>query len=116
VSYDDAREELGLRHGKNEGRVSDLAIDKAKDLLRAKKSFIWNATHLGPLSRQKTLDLLFAYNAQVEVVYLERPRAALLARNSKRDTSLNNKMLQAMLLKWEPPLPTEAHAVRYLVD
>ena len=66
--------------------------------------------------RQKTMDLLYAYNAQVDVVYLERPRAELLARNNQRDTSLNNKALLAMLTKWEPPLPTEAHAVRYLVD
>jgi hypothetical protein len=49
-------------------------------------------------------------------VYLERPRAELLARNSKRDTSLTNKTLQAMLVKWEPPMPTEAHAVRYVTN
>lgn len=116
VSFDDAREELGLRHGKNEGMVAHLAVDKAKALLRDKAPFVWNATHLSAQMRQKTLDLLYAYNAQVEVVYLERPRAELLARNNRRDTSLNNKALQAMLTKWEPPLPTEAHAVRYLVD
>ncbi|KVP16887.1 AAA family ATPase [Burkholderia ubonensis] len=115
VSFDDAREELGLRHGKNEGMVAHLAVDKAKALLRDKAPFVFNATHLSEQMRQKTLDLLYAYNAQVEVVYLERPRAELLTRNNRRDTSLNNKALQAMLSKWEPPLPTEAHAVRYLV-
>lgn len=116
VSFDDARDELGLRHGKNEGMVAHLAVDKAKALLRAREPFIWNATHLSEQMRKKTLDLLYAYNAQVEVVYLERPRADLLARNNRRDTSLNNKALQAMLSKWEPPLPTEAHTVRYLVE
>jgi predicted kinase len=116
ISLDDAREELGLRHGKNEGKVSHLAIDRAKDLLRAKAPFVWNATHMSEQTREKTLGLLYSYNAQVEVVYLERPRRELLARNSRRDTSLNNKTLQAMLSKWEPPLPTEVHAVRYLVD
>jgi predicted kinase len=116
ISLDDAREELGLRHGKNEGKVSHLAIDRAKDLLRAKAPFVWNATHMSEQTREKTLGLLYSYNAQVEVVYLERPRAELLARNNRRDTSLNNKTLQAMLTRWEPPLPTEAHVVRYLVD
>lgn len=114
ISFDDAREELGLRHGKNEGMVAHLAIDRAKEHLRAKESFIWNATHLSEQMRQKTLDLLFAYHAEVDVVYLESPRQELLTRNNKRDTSLNNKALQAMLHKWEPPLPTEAHSVRYL--
>lgn len=114
VSFDDAREELGLRHGKAEGVVAHHAVDKAKDLLRAKKPFVWNATHLSQQMRDKTLDLLFAYGAEVDLVYLERPRAELLQRNTRRDTSLTNKALEAMVHKWEPPLPTEAHAVSYL--
>jgi predicted kinase len=61
--------------------------------------------------RQKTLDLLFAYGAEVELVYLEQPRATLLRRNSRRDSTLTNKALQGMLHRWEVPLPTEAHMV-----
>jgi predicted kinase len=116
VSFDDAREELGLRHGKNEGMVAHRAHDKAKTLLRAHEPFVFNATHLSEQMRSRSLDLLYAYHAEVEVVYLERPRAELLARNSKRDSSLTNKTLQAMLVKWEPPMPTEAHAVRYVTN
>lgn len=113
VSFDDAREELGLRHGKNEGMVAHLAVDKARALLRQKAPFVWNATHLSRLSRQKTLDLLFAYGAEVELVYLEQPRAELLRRNSQRDSTLSNKTLLEMLHKWELALPTEAHSVLY---
>lgn len=116
VSYDDAREELGLRHGKAEGVVAHHAIDKAKDLLRSKVPFVWNATHLSQSMRDKALDLSYAYGAEVELVYLERPRAELLQRNNRRDTSLTNKALQGMLFKWEPPVPTEAHRVQYEVD
>lgn len=115
VSFDDARDELGLRHGKNEGMVAHLAVDRAKALLRAQQPFIWNATHLSERIRQKTLDLLFAYHAQVEIAYLEQPRAELLRRNTKRDTSLSNKALASMLHRWSVPLPTEAHHVRYVV-
>lgn len=115
ISFDDTREELGLKHGKNEGKVAHHAIDRAKELLRAKKPFVWNATNLTLQMRTKTLDQLFAYNAEVELVYLEKPRAELLRRNSKRDTSLNNKKLQSMLFKWELPVPTEAHVVTYVV-
>jgi predicted kinase len=116
VSFDDAREELGLRHGKNEGMVKHAAFDKAKDLLRAGAPFVWNATHTGTQLRERTLGLLYDYHAEVEVVYLERPRAELFARNTRRDTSLTNKGIASMLLKWEPPLPTEADTVRYLTD
>lgn len=114
ISFDDAREELGLRHGKNEGMVAHLAVDRAKELLRAKAPFVWNATHLSEQMREKTLGLLYQYGAEVELVYLERPRAELLRRNSKRDISLTNKALEAMTSKWELPLPFEAHRVLYL--
>lgn len=63
--------------------------------------------------RDKSLDLCLAYGAEVEIVYLERPREELLRRNTRRDTSLTNKALQAMVYKWELPLPTEAHRVVY---
>lgn len=116
VSFDDARQALGLRHGKNEGQVGDYAEERARELLRRHEPFVWNATHLSKLMREKTLNLLYQYHAQVELVYLEQPRRELLRRNGQRDTSLSNKKLQAMLWNWEIALPQEAHAVRYEVD
>ena len=113
VSFDDAREELGLKHGKNDGLAAHHAVDKAKEFLRQKAPFVWNATHLSQQMRVKTLSLLFAYGAEVDIVYLEKPRSVLLHRNSKRDSTLTNKALQAMTLKWELPLPTEGHTVHY---
>lgn len=115
VSFDDARAELGLRHGRNEGAVAHRALDKARALLRERQAFVWNATHLSAQMRARTLDLLYSYDAEVEVVYLEQPRAELLRRNRRRDSSLTNAGLLAMLHRWEPPLPTEAHRVRHLV-
>ena len=113
VSIDDARAELGLKHGANEGAAAHRAIDFAKELLRAKAPFVWNTTHLSAQMRKKTLDLLFAYDAEVEIVYLEQPPDVIFKRNTKRDTSLPNKAIERMLFKWEVPLPTEAHVVRY---
>jgi len=54
------------------------------------------------------LVLLFSF-------YLEQPRAELLRRNARRDTSLPNKTLLGMLHRWDLPLPTEAHRVVYSV-
>ncbi|HEU4815914.1 AAA family ATPase [Janthinobacterium sp.] len=115
VSFDDARTALGLKHGKNEGQVGDYAEERARELLRLREPFVWNATHLSKLMREKTLNLLYKYHAQVELVYLEQPRKELLRRNGQRDTSLSNKKLQSMLWNWEIPLPMEAHTVRYEV-
>jgi predicted kinase len=115
VSFDDARAELDLDHGENDGKASHYAIDKAKDLLRAKAPFAWSATNISALMRKKSLDLLFAYNARVHIVYLEQPEQVLLSRNNQRDSSLRNKTLQGMYHRWEVPLPTEAHQVDYLL-
>jgi predicted kinase len=115
ISFDDAREALGLRHGENEGAAAHFAIERARELLRAKRPFVWNATHLSAQMRKKTLDLLYAYQAKVRLVYLERPEAELYRRNARRDTSLRNADLRRMLFKWEVPLPSEAHRVEYLV-
>ena len=113
VSIDDARQELGLKHGANEGAVAHRAADFAKEMLRKHAPFVWNTTHLSAQMRKKTLDLLYAYDAQVEMVYLEQPPQVIFQRNHRRDTSLPNKAIERMLFKWEVPLPTEAHVVLY---
>lgn len=114
VSFDDARAELGLRHGQNEGAAAHRAVDKAKALLRSHAPFVWNATHLSRQMRGKTLDLCLAYGARVQLVHLEASKSELLARNRARDTTLSNAALLAMLGRWEVPLPTEAHGLSLL--
>ncbi|WP_018609716.1 AAA family ATPase [Uliginosibacterium gangwonense] len=114
VGFDDAREALGLKHGENDGRAAHYAVEQAKSLLRAKAPFIWNATHLSRQMRGKTLDLLYAYGAEVEVVYLEAPENIILARNTKRDTTLKNEAILHMLHRWEVVQPDEADHVCYL--
>jgi predicted kinase len=111
VSFDDSREELGLAHGRNEGAVAHHAVDKAKELLRRRAPFVWNATHLSAQMRGKAVDLAFAYGATVEIVHLEQPYEVLMQRNARRDTSLCNAAIERMFLKWEVPAPTEAHRV-----
>lgn len=116
ISFDDARDELGLAHGKNEGMVAHHAFDMAKELLRAGKPFVWNSTHLSNQMRTKTLDLLHGYHAEVRIVYLEHPEEVIYARNTKRDTSLRNKDITKMLFRWEVPVPSEAATVEYIVE
>ena len=115
VSFDDAKAELGLKHGENDGLAAHRAVDKAKALLRRHAPFVWNATHLSEQMRAKTLDLLFAYDANVRLVYLEASSETLFKRNAARDTTLRQKDLERMLHRWELPLPWEAHEVHYEV-
>lgn len=116
ASYDDARDKLGLKYGQNEGMAAHYVLDNVRAWLRTKQPFVWNATHLSREVRQKALDLLYAYHANVRIVYLEQPEKELYKRNTKRDTSLTNKKIQGMFYKWEVPLPTEAQQVDYIIN
>jgi len=116
VSFDDAKEALGLRHGQNDGMAAHYAVERARGLLRRKEAFIWNATHLSRQMRGKTLTLLFDYHASVQVVYIEAEAKVVFARNSKRDSTLSNKDLERMLYRWEVPVPWEAHEVVYACE
>lgn len=112
ISFDDEIEAQGLKHGGNVGKAIHSAIDKAKELLRSKAPFVWNSTHLSQQMRDKTLDLLYSYNATVTIVYLEESYKETLARNSKRNSTLSNSALEAMLHKWEPPFVYECESLR----
>ncbi|MDF3885304.1 AAA family ATPase [Cupriavidus basilensis] len=90
-----------------------FAIDQAKALLREGRPFVWNATHLSRQMRAKTLDLLFAYGAEVNVVYLEATEQIILSRNRKRDTTFTNAAIGRILHRWEVVSPVEAHSVTY---
>lgn len=113
LSFDDAKEELGIAHGKNPGAAVHLVIDNAKKLLAAKEPFVWNATHIATPMRQKTLDLLYQYGANVTLVYLEVPEHEIKRRNSARNTTLPNGKIDEMLFRWEVPTMIEAHKVIY---
>jgi predicted kinase len=114
LSFDDAKAALGLSHGDNIGKAVHMVTDRAKELLRSKQPFIWNATHLSTQMRNKTLDLLFNYDANVHLVYLEASEKEIKKRNSIRDTTLPNSKIDEMLFKWEVPLKTEAQNVSYV--
>lgn len=113
LSFDDAKASLNIKPGQTAGAAVHLVYDQAKRLLREQAPFIWNATHLTPLMRSKTLDLLFRYQAEVEIVYLEVPYQELMERNGKRNSTLSNKKLELMLRHWTIPSVTEAHNVRF---
>ena len=116
LSFDDAKEALGLSHGDNIGQAVHMVTDRARELLRQKQPFVWNATHLSLQMRQKTLGLLFDYNAHVKIVYLEAPESEIKKRNSARDTTLPNSIIDEMLFKWEVPNRLEAHEVEFVPE
>lgn len=109
LSFDDMKEELGIRQGSNDGEASRLVKEKAKEYLRKEEPFIWNATHLSKKMRDKTLSLLRQYNAEIRIVYIESSKKEIATRNEKRDSSISNSKIWDMLYRWTIPNLTECH-------
>lgn len=116
VSYDDLREEFGLKPGEGTGTLVHAADDRMREFLRARRPFVVNATHLSRQMRSRTLGLIADYGGQVRVHYFEAPRDEVLARNRDRDTTLTNAKLLKMASRWEVPGLDEVEHVEHHVQ
>ncbi|MBK1813349.1 AAA family ATPase [Clostridium sp. YIM B02505] len=101
ISLDDIREELGISPTKDFGQVGALAYGRAKEFLRRKESFVWNATNLRRENRQKLIRLCTAYGAKIRFVYLEVPYKELLLRRNDRERCVPVKVINNMIKKMD---------------
>ena len=113
ISLDGIRKELNILPGKNQGRVVDTARERAKELLRKKQSFVWNATNILPMTRKQQVDLFTSYGASVRLVYLETEWNEQLRRNAARPDAVPEAAISGMLEKLTPPERFEAHRVEW---
>lgn len=113
ISLDEIRAELKMPPTQNQGKVLDIARERAKELLRKKQSFVWNATNILPMTRKQQIDLFAAYGASVRVVYLETGWDEQLRRNAGRKDAVPESAISDMLEKLTPPERFEAHRVEW---
>ena len=111
VSLDGIRTELRVRPEDDQGRVAVQAAERAREYLRRKQPFVWNATDLMKETRQRLVGLFERYGARVRIVYLETDRESRIARNSARKDAVPESAVDRMLARTVPPLPCEAQTV-----
>ena len=114
VSLDDIRRELKISPTENQGYVANLAKEQAKEYLRKRQSFVWNATNLTTAMRRQLVELFEAYKARVHIIYLETDWQTLLARNSSREAAVPQAAIESMLGKLSPPEAFEAAQVDWI--
>ena len=114
LSLDEIRAELAVSPRENQAKVAELAQARARQLLREKKSFVWNATDLTVLTRQGLVGLFTDYGAAVELVYLETEEAQRKKRNAERSRQVPEEAVSHMLEQLVLPEQREAHRVRWL--
>lgn len=111
ISLDALRREMKIAPTEPQGAVIARAREMAREHLRRKQSFIWNATNISRQMRERSLSLCAAYNARVRIVYVEAPADRLFAQNAAREHSVPPAVIARLLEKWQPPDLTEAHRV-----
>ncbi len=116
VSLDEIRRALKIlpTDKKGNGRVIQEAKEKARMHLRAKESFVWNATNITRKLRGQLIDLFQTYGAKTRLIYLEVPYDVLRKQNKNRDYPIPEKILEKMIQKLEVPAKWEAPIVDYL--
>jgi predicted kinase len=116
VSLDAIREELGEAPTGRQGSVVSSARAKARELLRQRTDFVWNATNLSREIRGQLIDLFADYHAHVRIVYVEASRASLHRQNQGRNAAVPQEAIRDMMDRWEVPTPEEGDAVEWWVD
>jgi predicted kinase len=114
IALDDIRRELGIGATGHQGEVVMTAKARARDYLRRRQTFIWNATNVIRALRSQLVDLFIAYHARVRIVYVEAPCDTVLARNQHRQYPVPQAVIEKLAGKLELPDPTEAHEVLWI--
>ena len=115
VSLDAIRKKLKIDPTDAQGEVIAVAQEKAKEYLRKKQPFVWNATNLTAQTRGKQIDLFERYDARVRTIFLETEWTENLTRNSSRLNPVPTVEIEKMLSKLETPEVKECQAVEWLI-
>ncbi len=116
LSLDNIRRELGITPTNDQSAVIRTAKERAKTLLRAQRSFVWNATNISKPLRASLVDLFTAYAgaaARVRIVYVHAPLSRILEHNRRRngEAVVPEQVIRALHARLDVPDPTEAHRV-----
>lgn len=110
LSYDDARNNFGW-DDKGNGRAVQYIKERAKELLRNKEPFIWNANFLSNQTRQKEITLLRNYGASIKIIYLDENLDILEQRNNNRNSTFQTSKILSRAYSLEPPKSNYVHEV-----
>ena len=113
ISLDDIRRANKIPPTAEQGRVANLAREKAKEYLRWHQSFVWNATNITSQLRESLVCLFETYHARVRIVYLETKWQTLLERNCSREEMVPQPVIEEIMGKMTLPEASEAQKVEW---
>lgn len=97
ISLDVLRKQMNISPKEDQGAVANAAKDLAKEYLRKKQPFVWNATNTTPMIRGKQIQLFENYRAAVQIDFLETGWDEELRRNQSRREEVPENVIRHML-------------------
>ena len=115
VSLDLLRKRMNLSPTEPQGEIINAAREQAKEYLRKNQPFVWNATNVTPMIREKQIAMFTKYNAMVKIVFLETQWSEMFKRNQNRKDIVPQSAIEGMLAKLIPPDLCESHDVEWIL-
>jgi len=116
ISLDDLRFQLCIRPERPQGIVIAHARALAREYLRKKQVFVWNATNTTPYTRENQVHLFNAYGAATKIIYLETNLQEMFARNRQRSAPVPESVIEHLLESLSPPTDSEAYSVEWICN
>lgn len=115
VSLDALRETLtgAVEDQRRNGEVVAAARERLRELMRARKRVVWDATSLRRDLRKPIIGLGMDYGALVRLVVFLVPQDELHARNQARARRVPSDVLARQIERMELPTADEAHEVEW---
>lgn len=113
ISLDELRKQMHISPRDAQGAVVSAAREQAKEYLRKKRRFVWNATNLTPVIREKQVRLFEGYHAAVRIVFLETGWEEGIRRNQQRAKEVPERVICDMLRNLVLPERGEGHYVEW---
>lgn len=113
ISLDDIRRTIRIPPTAEQGKVANIAREQAKEYLRRRQSFVWNATNITAQMRESLISLFETYHAHVRIVYLETDWQTLLERNRSREDAVPQPAIEEMMGKMTLQEACEAGKVEW---
>lgn len=115
ISLDEIRKEFHISPTENQGKVIATGHERAKEYLRKKQSFVWNATNITTQIREMQISLFEDYGASVETVFLETEWQEQIYRNKNRENMVPPSVIENMLSKLVLPERYESENVLWKI-
>lgn len=113
ISLDEIRKEYKISPTGNQQKVVAIAHERARELLRKKQAFVWNATNITEKIRASQISLFEEYGASVKTLFLETGFDEELLRNESRENAVPLRVIENMLSVLTLPQSYECEKVEW---